>query len=601
MRERFGYSVAIWTLLCLCGGPLQARIASEQPASSEPAVSEPAAPAADFLQIGRPPGKAGGRVVVALRAEPKTFHPVYAFDQPSQTILHRMMADLVHIDRETQQTVPALARSWEPLEDGHGFTVELRRGVRFSDGEPFDADDVLFTFKIHLDPKTESPYRALLQVGGKPLEVRKLSSHRVVFELPAPYAVGDRIFDTIAILPEHRLAEAYRTGELKSVWGLETRPAEIAGLGAFRLKSYDPGERLVLERNPHYWKTDADGQRLPYLDELVFLFVPNAEAQVLRFQAKETHLISELDAESFERLSARSGDGLDLRDLGASLAFQFLFFNLNDLTGKDLPNVARAQSWYGRQAFRQAVSMAIDRPGIVKLAYRGRATPVISHVTAGNKLWMNERLKPPEPAPQAARELLKSAGFSWDGSGRLVDENGTVVELTLVTNSGNRARDQIATIVQEDLRRLGLAIKIAPLDFAALSDRLFKTHEYEICLLGLGGGDSDPNGSLDIVTSTGQRHLWRLASGGSAATWQAEIDALMERQLGELDRAVRKQLFDRVQEILAEQLPWIPLVSPNTLVGADRDLGNFRPAILSHSTLWNADEIYWRRDVKARP
>ena len=154
--------------------------------------------------------------------------------------------------------------------------------------------------------------------------------------------------------------------------------------------------------------------------------------------------------------------------------------------------------------------------------------------------------------------------------------------------------------MQEDLRRLGLAIKIAPLDFAALSDRLFTTYEYEICLLGLGGGDSDPNGSLDIVTSTGQRHLWRLASGGAVEAWQKEIDTLMERQLGELDRSVRKQLFDRVQEILAEQLPWIPLVSPNTLVGADRNLGNFRPAILSHSTLWNADEIYWRRDAKAR-
>ena len=207
----------------------------------------------------------------------------------------------------------------------------LRRGLRFSDGRPLDADDVVFTFRCYLDERNASPQRDLLVIGGKPVGVRKLDAYRVAFDLAQPYAAAERIFDSLAILPRHLLEKAQEEGRLAAAWGLATPPAEMAGLGPFRLKSYVPGERIVLERNPHYWKVDAAGQALPYLDELVFLLVPSDDAQVVRFKAGETDVISRLSAPNFALLSAEASKARRLQDLGAGLDYTFLFFNLNDV------------------------------------------------------------------------------------------------------------------------------------------------------------------------------------------------------------------------------------------------------------------------------
>ncbi len=559
----------------------------------------PAEPESNLLRVETPAGQAGGRLVVALRAEPKTLNPVAPVDSPTLTVIRRLTADLIHIDRDTQRTSPALAESWSTSADGRDFRLELRRGVRFSDGHAFDADDVVFTFEVLLDEKISAPHRGLLIVGGEPIAVRKLGSHTVEFKLAAPYAVAERLFDSIPILPRHRLETAYREGRFAEAWGLSTAAGEIAGLGPYRFKSYVPGERLELERNPHYWKVDREGRVLPYLDGITFVFVASEDAQVIRFQAGETHLISRLGARNFallEREQERKGHVL--KDLGSGLNHNFLFFNLNDLAGKELSEIEAKQAWFGKLVFRQAVSAAIDRAGIVRVVYGGRATPIATLVTPGNKLWLNHRLAPPAHSPRAARQLLQAAGFTWDGQGRLRDAAGKPVSFSIVTNASNSERMGIATIIQEDLDRLGMEVHVVGLEFRALIDRIFNSFEYEACILGFGGGDGDPNSSIPILTSGGGTHLWRLGGGGTVAPWQAEIDHLMERQLATIDPGRRKKLYDRVQELVAENVPMVFLVSPNVLTGAARGLGNFRPAILDHFTLWNVDELFWRGDAE---
>jgi len=228
----------------------------------------------ELLHTTCEPGNRGGTLVIAQRSEPRTFNPIMAIDQNSQGVNARMMADLVHINRATQKTEPALAKSWIISKDGTQITVKLRRGLRFSDGAPFDADDVLFSFKVYLDEKVRSPQRDLLIIGGKPMTVQKLDAYTVRFIFPAPYAPAERVFDSVAILPRHLLEKDYEEGKIAQSWGLNTRPEKIAGLGAFRLKQVVPGERIVLERNPYYWKIDSKGQRLPYLDDLAFVVVP---------------------------------------------------------------------------------------------------------------------------------------------------------------------------------------------------------------------------------------------------------------------------------------------------------------------------------------
>jgi peptide/nickel transport system substrate-binding protein len=540
-------------------------------------------------------GRAGGQIVVVQRTEPRTLNPVTAVDSPSRDVLRRTIADLIHINRETQELEPALATSWKVSPDGRHFTLALRRGVRFSDGDPFDADDVVFSFQVYLDESVKSPQRDSLIVAGKPIAVRKVDQYTVQVDLAAPYATAERLFDSVAILPQHLLATPYKEGRLAGTWNLQTPASGFAGLGPFQFKEHVPGDRLVLERNPHYWKRDGAGGRLPYLDRVVFLFVPSEDAQAVRFQAGEADVPTRLSAGNFEvLLKDQGGRQYELRDLGSSLSYEFLFFNLNDAAGKGLPDVARRQQWFTQQAFRQAVSLAIDRQAIVRLAFRGRATPLWGHVPPGNKLWASQTLPKPARSVERARQLLQTAGFAWTTDGRLTDGAGQPVEFSLLTNSGNAERMRIATIIQDDLKQLGMRVNVVPLEQRALLDRVLTTFDYEACLLALGGGDGDPNSEMNVWLSSGATHVWRPAQRQPATPWEAEIDRLMQEQIATREHAQRKKLYDRVQQLVAEHLPIIALVSPNVLVGAASGLGNFRPTVLDHHALWNVEELFWR-------
>src|SRR5580693_338390 len=299
----------------------------------------------DRMIAGSATGHAGGRLVVALRSEPKTLNPALALDEPSRDVIRCLTADLIHINRGSLKTEPSLAKSWTVSRDGRQYTLHLRRGVRFSDGQPFNADDVIFSFQVYLDEKVDSSQRDLLVVGGKPINVVKVNDYAVRFELAQPYAAAERLFDSVAILPRHLLDSDYRAGGLSQAWSLSMAPGEFAGLGPFRLKEYVAGQRVVLERNPYYWKADRAGNQLPYLNEVVFLFVPSEDAQVIRFQSGDTDVLSRFSAENFAVLQKQQGvKGYHLDDLGPGLEYNFLFFNMND-PGPNVPlEVAEKQA-----------------------------------------------------------------------------------------------------------------------------------------------------------------------------------------------------------------------------------------------------------------
>ena len=549
----------------------------------------------DWLVSRADVGRSGGQLVVIERAEPRTLNPVIAIDSPSKDVVWRMMADLIHINRETQHSEPALARSWTVSPDGRRFTLSLRRGVRFSNGDAFDADDVLFSFQVYLDEKVASPQRDLLIVGGQPIGLRKLDQFTVQVDLAEPYAVAERLFDSIAMLPRHVLETPYKEGRLTQAWALGTAAQAFAGLGPFRFKDHQPGQQITLERNPFYWKTDRAGNHLPYLDRLVFLFVPSEDAQAVRFQSGEANVTTRLSATNFDVLSRDQGNrNYELIDRGPGLDYTFLFFNQNNLAEKGPAAIARKQTWFRQLAFRQAVSLAIDREGIVRLVYRGRATPLWGHVPPGNKLWVNQSLPKPARSVGRARQLLRTAGFSWNAGGALLDKEGQAVEFTIVTSTGNTERIQIATIIQDDLKQLGMRVGVVTLELRALLDRLVMTSDYEACVLGLGGGDGDPYSEMNVWLSSGGTHLWNLGEREPATPWEAEIDMLMRRQLAVRDVQLRKRLYDRVQELVAQNLPIISLVSPSVLAGVTKGLGNLRPTIFDHHALWNVDELFWR-------
>jgi peptide/nickel transport system substrate-binding protein len=553
----------------------------------------PLAKGEEVLVTSNASGSYSGTLTVAVRTEPKTLNPVTALDGPSRDVIGRMVADLVHIDRETQQTEPALAKSWKVSADGRRYTLTLRRGIRFSDGHPFDADDVVFSFQVYMDEKVHSSQRDLLVVGDKPIMVKKLDAHHVEFELAQPYAAAERLFDSIAILPRHLLEKAYAAGTLGQVFSLTTSPNDIAGLGPFRLKQYVPGERIVLERNPYYWKADSQKQRLPYIDELVFVTVPTEDAQVIRFLNGDVDLLSRIGAENYAALEReQAARKFHVYDLGPGMEYNFLVLNQNAVVPPGAKDLARTQSWFRDVRFRQAISSGIDRDAMVRLIYRQRATPLMTHVSPANKLWSNTAVSRPQRSLDHARELLKSAGFTWAADGTLLDPGKQPVEFSIVVSASNTQRGQMATLMQADLKQLGMNVRVVPLEFRSLVDRVMQSHDYDAAIFGLAGGDVDPNPAINVLLSSGSSHLWNMGQAKPATPWEGEIDDLMHRQLTTLRYTQRKKLYDRVQQLMADNVPLVSLLTPNVLVAAKDRVKNFRPAILDHNTLWAVEELY---------
>ena len=340
---------------------------------------------------------------------------------------------------------------------------------------------------------------------------------------------------------------------------------------------------------------DTNRNPLPYLDEIVCTFAGSADAEAIQFDAGETDIVSRLSAADFMLLQKdEKRRHFHLYDLGPGLEYTFLFFNENALPTGSAPWMTVAQSWFRQDSFRKAISSSINRSDIVRLAYRNKALPLSTPVTPGNKLWIDNRIPAPEHSLPEARELLAKCGFSWTPGGILEDSKGHEVGFSILVNAANQQHVQMATLIQQDLKSLGIKVRLEQMELRTMLNRIVTTSNYEAAILALADGDADPNSELNVLSSTGSAHFWRLKSGGSVEAWQREVDQLMQEQLSAPTYEIRKRLYDRVQALTWEHVPAIYLVSPHVLVGARDNVGNFRPVTLANYTLWNAEQLFLR-------
>jgi peptide/nickel transport system substrate-binding protein len=541
--------------------------------------------------------KFGGRIVLSKSAGPRTFNRLFSFDEQTSAIADCLMGYLIRINRRTQQAEAALARSWKISPDGKSISFALRRDVKFSDGRAFTADDVLFTFQIINDPKVATAVSDQFNFDGARVQARKQDEQTVVFDFPAPVAGAIRLFDGIPILPRHALESSYREGKFDQAWSLATPPDRIVGLGPFKLRAYVPNQRVVLARNENYWKTDAAGRRLPYLDEIVFNIDPDRNTQLLKFQQGETDLLSPVNADDAPALAALESQGrIKVHNLGPGMIRELFWFNLNDgknpSTGQPYVDPVKLR-WFREVKFRQAVSHAIDREAIVKLAFAGKASPQWAFLSAGDKLWSSPAARKYPHDLARAKSLLADAGFRYaPDQKRLFDSQGRAVSFTLMTNAGNAIRQKISALIQEDLARIGIKVTIAPIESRAMLARINESFTYEAGLLAIVSGDTDPSSHTNVLFSHGPGHWWHPRQTRPATAWEARLDELVNRQRTALTPAARKKLFDDAQAIMAEQQPFLFLASRHLLVAAKTDLGNFKPAVLPDFVLWNCEELY---------
>jgi peptide/nickel transport system substrate-binding protein len=205
--------------------------------------------------------------------------------------------------------------------------------------------------------------------------------------------------------------------------------------------------------------------------------------------------------------------------------------------------------------------VAVNRNDIIRLVYHAYALPAVGPISPANRFWFNAKLRSAVYDPQLALKLLREDGFHFDGK-ILRDPNANVVEFSLITNAGSKTRTQIGTMLQEDLRRIGIQLNFAPIEFQSLIERIMRTQQYEACLLGLMNVEIDPNAQSNVWESSGTHHAWNPEQKQPATPWEAEIDRLIKVQHTTVEPKARKEAFDRVQEIVSEQSPIIYLVHP---------------------------------------
>jgi peptide/nickel transport system substrate-binding protein len=505
----------------------------------------------------------GGELRFCLRSEPRSFDPANVDDEASEVIRYLTGGVLVRVNRLTQEPEPSLAVSWKILDGGRTIRFQLREGVRFSDGTPFTADDVVFTMLRLLNPATHSPDAEQFRAGNGVVRTSADGPCTVTIKFPAVLAGGVKLFDPVAIL---------------------SRRSQTASLGPFHLSEHKPGAYIRLERNPNYWRTHS-GRKLPYLDSIRLDIQQNRDAELLRFRRGEVHLISRLGPDQFEEL-ARDRPG-EAKDAGITLENEFLWFNMSPAA--PLPSYRKA--WFNSRDFRLAISHAIHRDDLCRVVYHGHAAAARGPFPPSNLFWFNPGLQPHSADPGLARRLLLSVGFRYQGD-KLLDRDGHAVEFSVVTSAGNQSRERMATLIQQDLAAIGIRFNIVTLDFPSLLERIGKSLAYESCLLGFNNIDLDPDGQMNLWLSSSAQHAWNPLQPSPATPWEAEIDRLMREQASAPTASRRKTLFDRVQQIVSDQAPLLYLVNPSALVAVSSRLRGVRPSVMNPRVVWNIDELY---------
>lgn len=506
-----------------------------------------------------------GELVWTIGYDPKTFDPAKVDDQESELVRYLTAGVLLRFNRSSQKVEPQLAESWNLSADGRTVVFKLRTGLQFSDGSKLTAKDAAWSIRRVLLPATGAPVaEEFLAANGVTVETPDEST--VIVHLPKRVIGIGKVFDEIAIEPAERPSEGRATA------------------GPFFVADYRRSQYVRLRRNPNYAQRDSKGGELPHATGIRLDILDNHEQEFRSFERGEYDLIDSLPPDYFGLLSQKAPNAV--RDLGPSLNTEQMWFN--QAPGSPLP--AWEKTWFQSQVFRVAISRAVHRADLARVAYQGHATPAYSFISPANRAWYNQAIVVPHEDVSAAKAALAGAGFHWNGS-LLQDASGHQVKFSILTNAGNAARLKMATLVQEDLKAIGIQVTVVVLDFPALIERLMHTQDYEACLLGLENVDPDPNAMTNVWLSSSPNHQWNPSEKTPATPWEAEIDRAMNLQASSLKEAERKQAVDRVQQIVADQQPFIYLVYPNALYAVSPRLQGVQPAVLAPGLVWNVADL----------
>ena len=541
-------------------------------------------------------GTRGGKLVYRLPSPPKTFNYLLANDESSiLPAFFLLNSRLVEFDHSTQTYVPGLAEAWTTSSDRRSVDIRLRDGLKFSDGQPLTSSDVAFTVEATYDERNKGGvFGDALLINGKPILVKVIDDRNLQFLLPEPIAAPDNYLYTIAVLPRHALEADQKAGLFSEAWKITAPPASVVSSGPFVVESAAAGERIVLKRNPYYWKHDAQGTQLPYLDELTLAIVPDANQARVGLDQATIDIVDRMRPTDYASL-LNAGGPVRAFDLGPGLGVDYIWFNLNPTKADGTRLNPVKSAWFSDTRFRRAVSMAVDRDSIARSTLQGLATPIYGIVSPANRIWSNPDLPKIAYDLGQAASLLQEAGFNKRGAAdapELFDAQGNRVEFSLLVPAESEPRKLMAAVIQEDLAKLGIKMQVVPIEFSAVTNAWTKSYDYDAILLGLSLTDLEPSTYANLMLSSGEVHQWRPNQKSPATEWEARIDRLFAEQASESDPEKRKLKFREIQRIVADASPVIPIVARHVVSAANSHVGNFSPSPMFPYSLWNAEELF---------
>ncbi len=558
----------------------------------------------------------GRQLTLATLTDPKTFN--WAVNSSFPNIFLFTYEGLTRINGKTGVIEPALAESWTISPDQKRIVFTLRPNLRWSDGQPLTAADVVFTYRdVIANPDVPAESKEELKIGekGEFPTVRQLDDRHVEFLLPEPFAPllnAVSAPDGVLILPRHALADSLKTkgsdGNLKflSIWGTDTPPQQIVGNGPYVMDSYTAGQRLVFRRNPHYWRQTAQGDPLPHIDRIVWQFIENTDTQLLRFRSGELDVMGDarpLRPEYYSLLKREEKRGnFHVYNGGPWSGMLYLSFNQNPgktKDGKPIVDPVKLQ-WFTNVAFRQAIAYGIDRGRMNNNIFRGLGVPQHSSISVQSPFFLSPEagLKTYDYNPQKAKALLQQAGFKTNAQGQLLDATGHRVQFTLLTNSGNKVREAIGAQLKQDLSALGIQVDFQPINFNTLSDRINTSRQWEAHIIGFTGG-IEPHSLANFWLTKGASHYFNLApqpgqppiQGWQPYPFEQAMDQLFMAGSRELDPAKRKTIYADFQRLAQAQLPIIYLVNDSALMAVRNTITGLQYTGLPSWGLWNIQDL----------
>lgn len=521
---------------------------------------------------------AGGKLVMDVVSDPKTFNPALATETTSTQILGYLFRGLTRQSPVNGKIRPDLAKDWKVSDGGRKIVFHLQKGLLWSDGAPLDARDVTFTFRhVYYNPAVATAVRSELMVDGKPFSVERRGRLTVIVKTVRPFAP---LLETmgVEILPRHVLEPWIQRGNFNQAWSVREPPSHIVGTGPFVLKEYLPGQLVVLTANPHYRPPvglePSPGCPMPCLARLVLRIVPNDTSSLIRFMTGKTDLYGVSPQQMAILKPVQKEDAFDLMVRGPSLTESFVTFNENPRA----PLPAWKIRWFRNRLFRKGIALSIDKQAMINIVLNGMGEAIPGPVPRAVKAFFNEKIRPFPLDPQKARTCFVRGGFRYV-HGRLFDDQGHRVLIVLLTNTESIERIQMAQILQANLKDVGIKIRIVPLQFNMLATMVMTSYQWEMLLFGLTGV-VDPHGDSSVWKSSGFLHLWNPREKKPDQPWEAEVDALFDRGDTTLDPKARKQIYDKWQEIAHRELPLVDLVTPDEITAVRKTLGGIRPTPL---------------------